>query len=81
MGLFLDLLVIVIAVMLLLFVITQVFYPAYTGEPLFPLFRRSAVKAEIAKAEKALEQVAEVTHLQEVVSEVNRRTAELGKKK
>lgn len=80
MVLFLNLLVAVVAVLLILFMATQLFWPMFTGEPLFPLFRKSAVKAEIAKAESALEEVAEVTHLKKVVSEVQRRTAELEKK-
>jgi hypothetical protein len=80
MGLFLDVLVIVVAIMLILLLVTQLFYPMFTGEPLFSLFRRSAVRAEIAKAEHALETVAEVGHLKKVVNEVQRRSAELEKK-
>jgi len=80
MGFFLDLIVFVIAILLILFLITELFYPLFTGGPLFPIFRKSAVKKEISKAEHALEQVAEISHLKKVVNEVQRRSAELEKK-
>jgi hypothetical protein len=77
MGFYLDLFVIVVVIMLILLMVTQLVYPMFTGEPLFPLFRRSAVKKEIEKVEHALEEVAEATHLKQVVDELNRRSANL----
>lgn len=77
---FIGLFVVVIAILLVLFVVAQVILPALNGEPLFPSFRKSAVRQEISKATKTLEEVAEVSHLKKVVSEVQRRTAEMEKK-
>jgi hypothetical protein len=80
MAIFLDLLVVVIAILLILFIATQIFVPMYTGEPMFPFFRKSAVKTEIAKAEDVLGEVAEIAHLKRVSEEIQRRTAEMEKK-
>ena len=77
---FFDLFVMLVAFTLVMLFITEVAIPLVTGEPLFPHFRRSAVRTEIVKAEHALEEVAEVSHLKQVVSEVQRRAAELEKK-
>ena len=77
MGFFLDLFVLVIAILLILFIVTQVFLPLFSGEPLFPIFRKSAVKTEITKAEKALETVAEAAHLKQIADELERQTAKL----
>lgn len=80
MGFFIDVFVSFVGLLLILLVITQVVWPFITGEPMFPLFRKSKIKEEISKAEHVLEEVAEVTHLNKVVSEVQRRTADLEKK-
>ena len=77
MGFFIDIFVLVIAIILILFVITQVIYPMFTGEPMFSLFRRSAVKVEIEKAEHVLETVAEAAHLKRVATEIERQAAQL----
>jgi hypothetical protein len=47
---------------------------------MFPFFRKSAVKTEIAKAEDVLGEVAEIAHLKRVSEEIQRRTAEMEKK-
>ena len=78
--LFIDLFVMLMAFALIMLLVTEVVAPLTTGEPLFPHFRRSVVRSEIVKAEHALEEVAEVSHLKQVVSEVQRRAAELEKK-
>jgi hypothetical protein len=77
MGFFIDLFVVMIAIALIVFVVAQVIIPLFSGEPMFSLFRKSAVKAEIVKAEHALETVAEATHLKQVVTELERQTAKL----
>ncbi len=73
----LELLLVVMAVMVLLFLATQVVAPLFSGEPMFPLFRKSAVKADIIKAEHTLETVAEAAHLKQLADEIQRRTAQL----
>ncbi len=73
----LELLLVVMAVLVLLFLATQVVAPLFTGEPMFSLFRKSAVKAEIIKAEHTLESVAEVAHLKDIADEIQRQTAKL----
>ncbi len=78
--LLLDICIMVVAFLFLLCAITQVLLPVLSGEPMFPSFRKSVVRAEIEKTEQALETVAEAEHLKRVVTEINRRTAELGKK-
>jgi hypothetical protein len=80
MVLFLDLLVFALAVVILLTFISQVVAPCYTGEPMFPFFRKSSVKQEIGKAEKELEMLAEAAHLKHIATEIERRKAELEQK-
>lgn len=77
MGLFIDLFVFVVAILFIVAIAMQVIVPLFSGEPMFPLFRKSAVKAEIVKAEKTLETVAEATHLKQLTTEIERRTAAL----
>lgn len=68
MVIFLDLLVLALCTLLVVILATQILYPIYTGEPLFPLFRKSSVRDEISKAERALEEVTEENRLKEIVS-------------
>lgn len=77
MGFFIDLFVWVCIILVMVAVATQVLFPLFSGEPLFPLFRKSAVKAEIAKAESTLESVAEAAHLKKLADEIERQTAKL----
>lgn len=77
MGLFIDVIVIVAMIMLIVAMLTQVVVPLFSGEPMFPLFRKSAVKAEIEKAEQTLETVAEAAHLKKLADEIERRTSAL----
>ena len=74
-----DLLVFVIDILFIICVITQVMVPIFSGEPLFPFFRKSLVKEKIVVAEQHLETVSEEEHLKRVVDEINRRKAELEK--
>jgi hypothetical protein len=80
MPIFIDLFVIIVAILLILIVLTQMVVPLFSGEPMFPIFRKSAVKEDIAKAEHMLGEVAEAAHLKRVVTEIKRQTAELEKK-
>ena len=77
MGFFIDVFVLVAAILLILFVITQVIYPMFTGEPMFSFFFKSEVKMEIEKAEHVLESVAETAHLKKVAAEIERQAAQL----
>lgn len=77
MGLFIDVAVWVFIMLVLVFVATQVIFPLFSGEPLFPFFRKSAVKTEIVKAESTLESVAEAAHLKKLADEIERQTAKL----
>ena len=77
---FADLFILLVVFALILFAVTQVVYPMFSGEPLFPIFRRSAVRSKIVEAEHTLETVAEVAHLKKIVGEIESRTAEMGKK-
>lgn len=79
MGIFIDLFILIAVILVFLVFATQVLVPLFTGEPLFPAFRKTAVKAEIQKAEQTLESVAEAEHLNKVVTEIKRRTAEMDK--
>ena len=79
-----EILELVIGISILLvfiFLVAQVVVPIITGEPMFPVFRRSAARPVILKAEQALQEVAEVEHLQKVMDEIQRRKAELEKSK
>lgn len=80
MTLILDFLVLVLIITIVMFIVTQVIVPVVTGKPVFPLFRKSAVKAQISEAEKTLNELAEKAELMGIVNEVERRTAELEKK-
>lgn len=73
-------LVVMVALLLMIAVIIELIVPLYTGEPLFPFFRKSAVKDEITKTQHELEELAQYTHLQDLLSQVNRRKAESEKK-
>lgn len=77
---FLALLTVIVGILLMLFIVTQMAFPMISGEPLFPIFRKSVIKEEIIKAEHKLETVAETEHLKRVVDEINRREAKLEKK-
>ena len=80
MVIFIDMLVVIVAILLVIAVITQLLEPVCSGEPLFPFFRKSTVKDEIAKTQHELEELAQYTHLQDLLSQVNRRKAESEKK-
>lgn len=75
----LELLVWCIIFLVILIMATQVIMPVFSGEPMFPLFRKSAVKTEIVKAEKTLETVAEAAHLKQLSDEIQRRSSALTK--
>ena len=79
MPIFIDLGVAVAIFLLIIFIASQIIVPYREGEPLFPYFRKSAVKDEIYKAERALEGVAEIAHLKKVVNQLNSRLAEMEK--
>lgn len=76
----LELAVGIAVVVVFIFLATQVVWPIITGEPLFPVFRKSAVAQVIVKAEHQLQEVAEVEHLHKVMDEIQRRKAEMEKK-
>lgn len=76
----LELFVFILVFVVFLFLVTQVVWPIITGEPLFPLFRKSAVKEVIKTAENQLTEIAEVEHLNKVMAEIQRRKAEMEKK-
>lgn len=78
MPIFLDLLVVVIAILLFMVVITQLVIPVYTGEPFFPFFRKSAIRKEITKTEHELEGIAEQAHLKELKDKLDRLRSQLG---
>ncbi len=80
MPIFIDLFVIVVIACAIGLVVSQIIMPLISGEPFFPLLRKSSVRQEIVKAEKDLEVVAEKAHLQKVTTEIQRREAELEKK-
>lgn len=75
----LDLIIAMVSIFLFLLLVTQIIFPLVCGEPLFGDFRKSVVKEEIVKSEHELETVAETEHLKRVVTEINRRKAELEK--
>lgn len=75
----LELLVCSAIVVFFIVIATQVIVPLYSGEPMFPIFRKSVVKSEIGKAEKTLETVAEAAHLKQLADEIERRTSALNK--
>jgi hypothetical protein len=75
----LELCIALVLVALVIFIVTQIFYPMITGEPMFSIIRKSAVKGKISEAEHALETVAEVEHLKNVLNQINSRKAELDK--
>jgi len=77
----LELAVFTTVTVVFIFLITQVVVPIITGEPMFSLFRKSTVKKVIVEAEHTLQEVAEVEHLHKVMEEIQRRKAELEKKK
>jgi len=76
----LELVVFISVALVFIFLGTQVVLPIITGEPMFSLFRKSAVKQVIVKAEHTLQEVAEVEHLHKVMEEIQRRKAKLEKK-
>jgi hypothetical protein len=76
----LELTIGILVVCVFIFLGTQVVWPIITGEPLFPVFRKSAVAQVIVQAEHKLQEVAEVEHLNKVMSEIQRRKAEMEKK-
>ena len=77
----LELLLILMAVMLLLFMITQVVIPLVRGTPFFPQFRKSTpLKEQVVTAERELEEITEYVHLKEDLGEINRRKAQLERK-
>jgi hypothetical protein len=76
----LDLVVLGFVILVMFFIVTQVFQPAIRGTHLFPMFRRNKVAVAIKETEKALEDLADVQQLKETVDEYNRRKAEMEKK-
>lgn len=80
MPIVLDLASFVIIFMVILFLVIQVVIPVVCGLPMFPLFRKSAVKQKISEAEKALEEVAQSERLSGIIKEVESRKANLEKK-
>lgn len=76
----LELTVTIAVVLTFVFLGTQIVWPIVTGEPLFPIFRKSAVKSVIKQAEHQLEEVAELAHLNKLMADIQRRKAEMEKK-
>jgi hypothetical protein len=79
MILFLDLMLLIVAVLILLAFVTQIVIPAKNGTPMFPFFRTSETAVAVQIAEEELAHIAEMEHLDELQEEINRRKAQLKK--
>jgi len=75
--LYLDLLIVLLAIAVVLFFVTQVLVPFVRGTPYFPNFRKTAVHEAVVDAEHTLEELSEVERLKALNEQITQRTNKL----
>lgn len=75
--LYLDLLVVLLAIAVVLFFVTQVGIPFFQGTPYLPIFRKTEVHEAVVEAEHTLETISEVERLKELNEQISQRTNKL----
>jgi len=75
--LYLDLLVVLLAIAVVLFFVTQVLVPFVRGTPYFPILRKTAVSEAVVEAEQTLEELSEIERLKALNEQITQRTNKL----
>jgi len=78
---FLTFCLVIISFLLIVAFVTQILVPAFTGTPLFPLFRNSEAKKVLNDMEAKLEEAVELAAIQDRLAAVaDKVNSKIGKK-
>lgn len=75
--LYLDLFIVLLAIAIVLFFVTQVLVPFVRGTPYFPIFDNSEAHEATIEAEHTLEELSEIERLKALTEQINNRTTKL----
>jgi hypothetical protein len=75
--LYLDLFIVLLAIAVVLFFVTQVLVPFVRGTPYFPNLRKTAAHEAVVEAEHTLEELSEVERLKALTEQITQRSNKL----